>query len=964
MKSGIAHLLIAGAAAVTLAAVAGRLAALQQLAQVTVDYPEEGSIFPPEITAPTFLWRDAAESAKRWRIEITFGDGSAAIHAELPGERLRIGEIDPRAVSTTNEPPRLSPKLAAAWAWTPDAKTWSAIKRHSVKRPATVTIIGLPGDDSTRAVSRGRVTIQTSGDPVGAPIFYRDVPLMPSETQKGVIKPLDASAVPLIGWRLRNIGDSKSRLLMEGLHTCANCHSFSRDGKTLGMDLDGPRNDKGMYALVSLAPQTVIRKQDVVTWSSFRGKLWGDLRVAFLSQVSPDGQHVVTTIKGVGETTARGEPRSDNLGNYYVANFKDYRFLQVFYPTRGILAWYSRAAGVLQPLAGADDPQYVHADAVWSPDGKYLVFAKAKARDPYPEGRKMAAFSNDPNETPIQYDLYRIPFNDGKGGRAEPIAGASQNGMSNSFPKVSPDGRWIVFVQARNGQLMRPDGRLYIVPATGGPARRMRCNTPLMNSWHSFSPNGRWLVFSSKSRSPYTQMFLTHLDEKGNDSPPILIDNATAANRAVNIPEFVNIPPDGLLKIDTPAVEYYRLFDEAWDLGQKGRQEAAIAAWRRALAVNPGEPRGEVSLGLALAGAGKPDEAMAHYRMALENNPDYYEAHNALGLALAAAGKPGEAMTHYRMALEINQDYVEARNNLGIVLAGTGKLDEAIAQYRRALELKPNYADARLNLGVALARAGKSDEAIANFQEVLKLDPSSAAAYNNLGIAMAGQGKLEDAITRYRSALEVNPKYPEAHNNLGLALVMTGKSDEAITHFQKALEIIPAYAAAHNNLGLALAGTGKLDEAIPHYQKALEIDPAYTEAHYNLGDALYSHGRIPEALMHWREVLRAQPNHLVTLNRVARVLAASPEASLRNGAEAVALAERAAGLSGGREPTILDTLAAAYAEAGRYSQAVETARRALALATREDEKPLAAALRAEIVLYEAGLESQLRKEKR
>ncbi len=69
----------------------------------------------------------------------------------------------------------------------------------------------------------------------------------------------------------------------------------------------------------------------------------------------------------------------------------------------------------------------------------------------------------------------------------------------------------------------------------------MRCNTPLMNSWHSFSPNGRWMVFSSKSRSPYTQMFLTHLDENGNDTPPILIENSTAANRAVNIPEFVNI---------------------------------------------------------------------------------------------------------------------------------------------------------------------------------------------------------------------------------------------------------------------------------------------------------------------------------------------------------------------------------------------------------------------------------------
>jgi Tol biopolymer transport system component len=113
--------------------------------------------------------------------------------------------------------------------------------------------------------------------------------------------------------------------------------------------------------------------------------------------------------------------------------------------------------------------------------------------------------------------------------------------MSNNFPKVSPDGKWIVFVQCKNGQLMRPDSQLYILPFAGGTPRRMRANTSLMNSWHSFSPNGRWLVFSSKARSPYTQMYLTHIDANGNDSPAILIDNATAANRAVNIPEFANI---------------------------------------------------------------------------------------------------------------------------------------------------------------------------------------------------------------------------------------------------------------------------------------------------------------------------------------------------------------------------------------------------------------------------------------
>ena len=89
----------------------------------------------------------------------------------------------------------------------------------------------------------------------------------------------------------------------------------------------------------------------------------------------------------------------------------------------------------------------------------------------------MATHANDANETQIKYELYRIPFNDGKGGTPEPIEGASQNGMSNNFPKISPDGKWIVFVQCKNGQLMRPDSQLYIVPATGGAARRLLANT-------------------------------------------------------------------------------------------------------------------------------------------------------------------------------------------------------------------------------------------------------------------------------------------------------------------------------------------------------------------------------------------------------------------------------------------------------------------------------------------------------
>ena len=216
MRRLVLYLFLAGAPAVS-----------GQTARITLDYPAEGSIFPPEFPAPTLLWRDAAPGVTAWTIEVTFGGGQAALRFRSAGEPMRIGKIDPRCVSPTNKPPQLTAEQAAAHTWKPDAETWAAIKKNSVEAPATVTVTGYRAPDLEHAVSNGAVTLRTSRDPVGAPIFYRDVPLMPSETEKGVIKPLDKSAIPLIAWRLRNVGETSSRLLMTGIHSCANCHSVS-----------------------------------------------------------------------------------------------------------------------------------------------------------------------------------------------------------------------------------------------------------------------------------------------------------------------------------------------------------------------------------------------------------------------------------------------------------------------------------------------------------------------------------------------------------------------------------------------------------------------------------------------------------------------------------------------------------------------------------------------------------------
>lgn len=304
MKRVDARLLFAGALVAASVILVGRLpgqngprslvsAPARQPAQITIDYPAEGSIFPPDISAPTFLWRDAGESATVWRIDVAFSDGSAGIQVKSAGERMRVGEIELHCAKAGAETPKLTPQQAAAHVWKPDAKTWATIKTHSVERPATLAIRGFRDEAASLAVSHGQVTIRTSEDPVGAPVFYRDVPLISVPTgEKGVIMPLPANALPLIAWRLRNVSEPKSKIVMQGLPTCGNCHSFSHDGKTLGLDVDGPANDKGLYALVQVGKETSIRDEDVIRWKSLSSDP-ASKRFGFMSQVSPDGQYVV-----------------------------------------------------------------------------------------------------------------------------------------------------------------------------------------------------------------------------------------------------------------------------------------------------------------------------------------------------------------------------------------------------------------------------------------------------------------------------------------------------------------------------------------------------------------------------------------------------------------------------------------------------------------------------------------------
>jgi tetratricopeptide (TPR) repeat protein len=302
---------------------------------------------------------------------------------------------------------------------------------------------------------------------------------------------------------------------------------------------------------------------------------------------------------------------------------------------------------------------------------------------------------------------------------------------------------------------MRPDSRLYIVPFEGGEARPLAANTPRMNSWHSFSPNGRWLVFSSKGRSLYTQLYLTHIDADGNDSPAIRIENATAANRAVNIPEFANIGPDGLTRIETPAIEFYRLFDTAVVLTEKGDYPAAIPAWQKAMELDP-------------------EDSKARYN---------------LGLALDHQGKLAEAIAEYRKSVEINAQNAPAFTNLGIALSRTGKLDEAVAALTQSVTIRPANAMAQSNLAAALLEKGETDHAVEHIQKALETDPEFADANNMLGIVLARAGKLDDGIAHLEKAVANTPDSPEYRFNLGRLLAAHGRFADAIPHFEQAVKL-------------------------------------------------------------------------------------------------------------------------------------------------------------------------------
>lgn len=501
-------------------------------------FPLEGALFPKDFTSPTFYWEDQDSTINSWKISIDL-DGKKNFYTASVTEKR----------------------------WKPTIEEWNNMKLYSGFNDIIINVHRNKSGQLSK--ESGQLKIEISKDEVGAPILYRQIPLPFSYAEKNIDK-TSYSVIDVTS-------PSPFHNVLGSFKVCGNCHSLSGNGKSIGLDFDAVSRDKGGYFVAPVDTVTSFNRNSYLSWS----KMSGRNTFGLLSRMSWNGRYIVTTVKDRVISKALNDPERD-------------AYTQLFFPVNGVLAVYDTLTKQLTELLGANDPEFVQSNAVWTPDDKYIIFVRAKAL-PFPEDETtFDCFVRDEalieaykqEKEIIKYDICIIPFNNGKGGIVKPIKGASGNGKSNYFPTVSPDGKWLVFCQAGNFMMLRPDSRLFIVPVEGGKAHKLKCNFKEMNSWHSWSPNGKWLVFVSKALDSYSDMFLTHIDEKGNASVPVLVENAKRPNCATNYPEFMNREPGFKFRMN---YSYINIFDIE-DAIISGKKEEAKALLDEYISQKPGTP--------------------------------------------------------------------------------------------------------------------------------------------------------------------------------------------------------------------------------------------------------------------------------------------------------------------------------------------------------------------------------------
>ena len=832
-------------------------------------YPKSNTIFPPEMPAPLFEWKNSVGNSSEWSVFISNADGKILLQSECQKNN-----------------------------WRPNPSEWEMIKKN-VGVNTSFTVIA--NSNVNNSFPASRIQFSVSKDSVGAEIFYRAVTLPFSYAVKNVKS---------IEWYMGNVDGSKPRKMLDQMPVCANCHSFSTKQPLLAMDVDYG-NDKGSYVIVEVSDTAKMKPQNIISWSEFKRD---DDKPTFglLSQISPDGNYVLSTVNDL---------------SVFVAVDDNPAYSQLFFPIQGVVGTYNRNSKTFSSLKGANDPKYVQSNPTWSPDGKKVIFAKAemyvneKVRS---AGRGLLSI-NDVKEfssgaKPFKYDLYSVDFNNGNGGVATPLEGASNNGKSNYFPKYSPDGKWIVFCQADNFMLLQRDSRLCIIPSEGGKPRLMNCNMDEMNSWHSWSPNGKWIVFSSKNRGKYTQLYLTHIDENGMDSPPVLLENLCFDSKAANIPEFFPFNADKFQKIEdhfsrTPEyfnrASYDALSNNYFSRAMKELDEASkidsnyletffsrivlnsrlkqansnqdISDKKRAmklvsdsLSIQPGNENYLAMKISLLSSMDKLDEATREIQLALQKFPNSYKLYDLRASILRKQNNYEKAIECYQKMITIDSEKKSALTNLiSAAYLHLGRFNESLRIVNQQIKDKADnqnnllhsraqvllamkdYESAKKDIDVIRSKDStnyrysmllaqcyylqgnkrlyffQQQEALRLLQSVYNKNNEDVDALFEIASIYMSLNEMENAEAAYNAILKYFPTNFEALKQKARLKLTTQNWGEAITIYDQLESNYPPVEEFCNNKAIAYIQSGDREKALEYFEKAIKLNPNNKDAIYN-----------------------------------------------------------------------------------------------------------------------------------
>jgi tetratricopeptide (TPR) repeat protein len=308
----------------------------------------------------------------------------------------------------------------------------------------------------------------------------------------------------------------------------------------------------------------------------------------------------------------------------------------------------------------------------------------------------------------------------------------------------------------------------------------------------------------------------------------------------------------------------------------------------------------------------------------------------------------------YVHALDLIPENFPLHKSLFASCLEQNRFDESMAHARAYLKYRPDDADVHTLLAATAIERKRWDEAEAHLKIALKANsPSYAAAHSHYGVLLSQRGNREEALNHFREAVRVAPDNTAIRENFAKAATAAGKWDDAAQQWRAVLRLDPRSAQAAGTLAEILLKQGRFDEAEIYGRQAIEIDPQNLDYLHNLAAVLLCAGKTRDAMAEWRKILRLQPDNVAALNDIAWIDATSADPALRNRTEAVNFAEKAAQLTKQRSIDVLDSLAAAYAEAGRFAEAVAAATKAVELAESSKRADQAAEIRIRVALYQS-----------